>query len=284
MEIRRATPEMFDDIYGVLSEFGGALVKDDWRRLLDYRFSDQDYRGWVGVVNGEVVGFLGAIFSERGGARYCGLTSWIVKKQHRKGNLKLLAPMFELKDHTLLNFSASPFTAALFKRLGFGVLDEELVLIPAVTPRLAPRGFEVVTSHREIEQLLDPAEHKAWVDHQPYRLDHVVVRRGGEHCWVAASKTKLKRMPVSHLHHVSNPRLFSELINVVQRELFCANRTVLSVVDRRLVAGHPMPGSVRWRLAQPRLYRPATPAPQGPIDSLYTELVLLNPRRWTFNH
>jgi len=287
MEIRRATPDMFEGIHEVLKEFDSPLTRDDWKRLVDYPFNVQDYCGWVSIDRGEIVGYLGAVFSRRGDARFCGLSSWITKKSHRKANLHILMPMLELKDHTLLNYSASPFTAELFKkRLGFDVLDDQLVMIPAVTPNLTPRGWRRVRSAEEIEQVLNEEQRKLWRDHLPYPVTHLVLAGpGGSSCYVVASKTKFRgRVPCTYLHYVSNPALFAAAVNLAQRELSLEHRTLFTAVDARLLQGVKVRGSLKWRLAQPRLYRPATPKPSGVIDSLYTELVLLNPSRWSFNH
>lgn len=285
MEIRPATPEMFEDIHEVLLEFGGALTKEDWRRLLDYRFSDEPHRGWVGLKGEDIVGFLGAIYSEREGARICDVSSWIVKAEHRKGNLHLLKPLMDLEEQVVLNFSPSAFTLAVFKRLGFEPLDEHLLLIPALTPSRAPRRCRVLTEPTEVMAALTPAERRIRRDHLPYGLSHLVLNSPRGHCYLVASRTRFRRWPVSYLHHVSNPELFAAGINVVQRALFRAHGTLLTAVDSRLVEGFPIRGAYRHRLAQPRLYRPATSqrVERRALDSLYSEFVVLNPRRWTFN-
>jgi hypothetical protein len=283
MQIQQATPEMFEDIYDVLREFRGALKKEDWRRLLDYRFSDQRYRGWVSLVQGKIVGYLGAIFSRRGDARICGLTSWITRSEHRKSNLRILTPMLELKDHTLLNLSASPFTAALFReRLGFSVLDEHVVVLPPLVPQLTPRGWQRA---RELDVVLSPEQLKLYSDHAPYHLTHLAFAGPqGHHLYVVASRTRFRRLNVSYLHFVSDPARFARIAGLVQRELADEHGTLVTVVDARLLGDEHVRGSFRWRLAQPRLYRPGAPAPQKTIDSLYTELVVLNPARWSFVH
>jgi hypothetical protein len=206
-----------------------------------------------------------------------------MKKTHRKGNLQLLAPMFELKDHTLLNFSPTAFTTALFKKLGFQVLDEELVLIPPVTPSRTPHGCRAVTEPSSVRALLGSSRFKAWSDHQPYDAHHLVLEGPGGPLYVVASKTTFRRLPVSYVHHISEPRLFAERINRVQRELWWAHQTLLTLTDKRLIGDHPPRGAVAYRLAQPRLFKPAEAAPRRTIDTLYTELVMLNPRRWSFN-
>lgn len=283
--IARATPDMFDAVHEVLREFGGALTKKDWRRLFDYRFSSVGYRGWVAIDGGEITGYLGAIFSERLGARFCSLTSWIVKKARRTGDLSLLAPVFDLVDHTLLNFSPSKFTLALFKRFGFSVLDDELVLLPPVLPQWAPYGSHVVSDPRTIQLLLDPQDMRIFRDHAPYPLTHLVLTIGSDYCYIVASRTKFRRYPSSFIHYVSNPALFCRATNPVLRTLARQHGTLLTTIDGRLLEGNRLRGAHRYVLDQPRLYRPALGAPvrREAIDSLYSEFVVLNPNRWTFN-
>ena len=122
LQVRPATADMFGDVCEVLMEFGSGLGEAQWRHLFDYEFegSDRKDRGWVLCDGDAVIGFLGAIFSRRGDEPFCNVTSWVVKKTHRSsGGLQLLLPMLALEDHTILNLSPTPFTRAVFQRMGF---------------------------------------------------------------------------------------------------------------------------------------------------------------------
>jgi hypothetical protein len=289
MELQPATVDKFDAIHDVLREFGPGLRKHDWRRLVDYDFDcGRDDRGWVLVDDGKIVGFLGAIFSVRHGHPYCNVTSWIVKQSHRKAGLELLLPLLEMKDHTLLNLSPSLFTLSVFRRMGFADLEDRLLLIPPAVPQLAPKGYELVRDHATIERILEGNDLRVFRHHRGYDCAHVVLVGPDGYLYVIAGKTRFRRLPVSFVYYLSDAERFAELLNPMQRALFTAHQTLLTVVDARLMQGIALRGCPTYKLTQPRLYRPPTSEHAAPekraIDNLYSEFVLLDPRRWIFNY
>ncbi len=287
MRVERATPDMFEGIYAVLQEFGSSrLRKQDWRRLLEYRFSDESYRGWVSFQGSEIVGFLGAIFSSRGGERFCNLTSWVVKKSHRNANLELLAPLLEMDDHTLTNLSPTPFTVKIFERLGFVPLEDRLLILPPVVPQTTEKPLRAITRSTDIVRVLDVDDARIYFDHLPYTCRHIAAEVPDGYCYVLASKTRFRRWPVTFIHYISNRELFCRLLNPIQRALMRANLTPFTVIDARLLAGQNITGTISRRMAQPRMYRPrrGSGVPPEAIDTLYSEFIVLDPTRWTFNY
>lgn len=288
MNVRPATLDMFDAIHDVLVEaFGQGIAKSDWRRLVDYDFARaRDERGWALFDGDEVVGFLGAIYSLRGDDRFCNLTAWAVKKRHRAASLELLLPMLELRDHTLLNLSPDPFTLSVFRRMGFRDLDDRIVLVPPVLPQRAPDGFAEVTDPARIAELLTPEDRRIFEDHRNYACTHLLFAGADRYSYVVGAKTRFRSFPTTYIYYRSDPELFRALAGPMQRAFRRLHGTFFSVVDARLTADAPLRGCPTWRLAQPRLYRPAATSrrPASAIDALYTELVMLEPSRWTFNY
>jgi hypothetical protein len=288
LEVRPATAEMFGRIRDVLLEFGPGFGEDEWRRLFDYDFDrDRKDRGWVLFDGDAVVGFLGAIFSRRRGESFCNVTSWIVKKSHRsKAGLQLLLPVLALKDHTILNLSPTPFTLAVFRRMGFRDLEDRLVLIPPVLPQRGPRGYRLIEDQATIDSILQGEDRQVFRDHRRYPCTHLLFAGTHDYSYVVAGKTRLRRVPTSFVYYRSNPELFARVAGPVSRALLRSQRTVLSVIDARLCADAPLRGCPTYKLHQPRLYRPATASSRRreDIDTLYSEFVLLDPRRWTFNY
>lgn len=320
MEVQPATSNMFDAIYEVLLEsFGpGKLQKADWKRLLDYEFgaaSDvgalgprrarasrnagsaaavqldasppeaEPQRGWVLIDRGSVVGFLGAIYSRRGAERFCNLSAWGVKKSHRKAGLELLVPVLELEDHTITNLSPSAFTVEVFRRMGFVTLEDRLVIIPPVLPQLAPPGYELLTERSDIERVLSSDDLRIYRDHASYACTHLVFAGARDYSYVVASNTRFRRYPATFVYYRSNPELFGRLAGPMQRAFLRLHRTPFTIVDARLTKGAPLRACPTRTLMQPRLYRPAPGARKpGGVDTLYSELVVLNPERWTFNY
>lgn len=318
MEVRPATLSMFEDIHEVLLDsFGpGKIQKADWRRLLDYDFEAMpgaDLRrvrtpkvgtaasaavqlvatppeperspGWVLIDGGSVVGFLGAIHSRRGNERFCNLTAWGVKKSHRTASLELLVPVLGIKDSTVTNLSPSPFTVGVFRRMGFVPLEDSTVIIPPVLPQLAPKGYELLTDRRSIESVLSSDDLRIYRDHASYACTHLVFAGARDYSYVVASKTRFRRYPATFIYYRSNPELFGALAGPMQRAFLRMHRTPISIVDSRLTKGAALRGCFKRTLMQPRLYRPAPGAPKREdIDTLYSELLLLNPQHWTFNY
>jgi hypothetical protein len=288
MHVEAAMPDKFDAIHEVLVEsFGAGHAKEDWRRNIDYDFEEgRGDRGWVLVDQTKIVGFLGGIYSRRGDDAFCNLTAWAVKKSHRAASLELLLPMLELRDHTLLNLSPSPFTLAVFRRMGFADLEDRLTLIPPIGPWYAPAGYELLRDHDSIRTVLKGDDLRIFEHHADYACTHLVFAGPHDYSYVVASKTRLRRFPTSYIYYRSNPELFRSLLNPMQRALARLHRTAFSVIDARLTADAPLRACPTYRLAQPRLYRPAARSSllRTAIDALYTELVVLDPRRWTFNY
>jgi hypothetical protein len=288
-QVRTATADMFSDVRDVLMEFGSGLGEADWRRLFDYDFDggDRKDRGWVLCDGDAIVGFLGAIFSRRGGEAFCNVTSWVVKKSHRSsGGLQLLLPMMALKDHTILNLSPTPFTRAVFQRMGFRDLERRLLMIPPLVPQIPARGYRLVKDHATIARLLTGEDRQVFDDHRRYSCTHLLFAGSHDYSYVVAGKTKLRRFPTSFVYYRSNAALFRRLAGAMQLALLGCHRTLFSVVDARLCADAPLRGCRTYTLHQPRLYRPATTSTRRreDIDTLYSELVLLDPQRWTFNY
>jgi hypothetical protein len=280
---------MFGDVRDVLMEFGPGLGEANWRRLFDYDFDrgDRKDRGWVLCDGDAVVGFLGAIFSRRGDESFCNVTSWVVKKSHRSsGGLQLLLPMLALKDHTILNLTPTAFTRAVFQRMGFRDLERRLLMIPPVYPQLPARGYRLVKDHATIARLLTGEDRQVFDDHRRYSCAHLLFVGSHDYSYVVAGKTRLRRFPTSFVYYRSNAALFRKLAGAMQRALFGCHRTLFSVVDARLCADAPLRGCRSYALHQPRLYRPAATSTRRreDIDTLYSELVLLDPQRWTFNY
>lgn len=288
LDVRLATPDMFGRIREVLAEFGPGFGDQDWKRLFDYEFEgDRKERGWALFDGDAVVGFLGAIFSRRQGEAFCNLTSWVVKKSHRsRAGLQLLLPVLALRDHTILNLSPTPFTLAVFRRMGFLDLEDKLVLIPPAYPLGLARGYRLIRDCSTIDGILQGEDRRVFRDHLRYPCTHLLFAGSHDYSYVVAAKTRLRRVPTSYIYYRSNPELFRRLAGRMQLELLRSHRTVVSAIDARLCSDAPLRGCPTYVLHQPRLYRPSTTSSRRreDIDTLYSEFVLLDPRRWTFNY
>src|ERR1035441_2161552 len=90
--------------------FGSHWPPETWRRLFEYpRVESQPNLGFVLESGDQLVGFLGAIYSERlvGGRleRFCNLSSWYTIPQFRNFSLKLLMAVLAQRGYTFTNRS-----------------------------------------------------------------------------------------------------------------------------------------------------------------------------------
>ncbi len=281
-----ATPEMFEQIYALLSRFDNpAMSKADWRSMLfDHGWHRQGEPHGYALCDGEaVVGFIGLIFSARliGGQqhRLCNLSSWVVDGRYPYDSLKLLLAALRRHDATLLGLTLTAATAKIFTRLGFRELEDHVVLLTPLSALAAWRPLDrcVVTTDPElIEAGLSAAERRLFEDHRSARCAHVLLERGADHCYLIATRWTLRGVPVSHIHYLSAPRFFWRHQTAACWGLFRAHGTLLWMIDGRHGEGRQRFGSFTHRLPRPRLYRPGARAlSPGAIDALYSELMHL---------
>jgi hypothetical protein len=281
-EVRPVTPEQFDAIHPLLARFGQtAMTRADWRRMLfDLPWPvDVPHRGYALWSGDTAVGFLGTIFSTRSIAgtprRFCNLSSWIVDDAHRASSMQLMMPVLALKQHTLVNLSASPTAHEVLTRLGFQTLESDQVLIvplPNLGSWLRVRCFrrpEVVVRH------LDPAGRTLFDDMRGTQARQLVVLDGTRVCHVIATQSPWKPdAALAYVHFASDWSMLFEHAAAVAWGFYRAMGSVgLRIDGRRAPARLPWM-SRRKQLALPMLYRPATPdLTPDRIDALYSEVV-----------
>jgi hypothetical protein len=149
-----------------------------------------------------------------------------------------------------------------------------------------PRGYRRITDDATIDSILEGEDRQVFRDHRRYPCTHLLFAGPHDYSYVVAGKTKLRRLPASFIYYRSNPDMFRRLLGPTSRALLTSQRTALSVIDGRLCADAPLRGCPTYKLHQPRLYRPATTSSRRreDIDTMYSEFVLLDPRRWVFNY
>ncbi|HSN13096.1 MAG TPA: hypothetical protein VLT61_00590 [Anaeromyxobacteraceae bacterium] len=283
-EVRTVGEEAFDQVYPLVARFPTRrMTRECWRWLLfGYPWAAPRRRGWLLVVNGAAVGFMGAVFSERpllGRAeKFCNPTSWIVLPEHRWAAGLLVRPIIALTDHTIVSLTPSPSASRIFSRQGLRELETtQLVIPPLPRPGEAARALRgsFTVSPSEIDAELTGAERAAHRDHATSpAAHHALLRRDGRSCYVVATLGRRRRIPYADVQYVGDREFFWEHRILVQAALARAMGVagLVMAVDGRLLVGSPPPLSLRWKVT--RLYRPTreeiVPAL---IDGLYSELM-----------
>jgi len=90
--------------------FESPWCRDTWRALFEYPMVKRSPNlGFVLESHGEIVGFLGAIYSQRivSGQvqRFCNMSSWYTRPGFRESSLSLLTAMLAQPGYTITNFT-----------------------------------------------------------------------------------------------------------------------------------------------------------------------------------
>ena len=108
--VRKAISEDFHAIYPLFAEFNNPnLTRNDWQQLFNNCFeSDEGFCGYLMEHNGDIVGYIGMLFSKRitGGIekKFCNLTGFVVKKEFRSKMLLYIKIISQFLSNRIYNF------------------------------------------------------------------------------------------------------------------------------------------------------------------------------------
>lgn len=281
--VQKAYAQDFDQIYSsLLAAHDPRIGKEDWRHLfINHWHSTEDYYGYLMVANGDFVGFLGTIFSRRKiyGQEYkfCNLTSWIVKPEHRNKSLYLLFPLLKLADYTFTNLTAQEHVATIHRELGFTDMGSGAqILLPLGRFSLgAPNKPLIIFDPERIKHRLQGDDILIFDDHISFKCRHILLEASNDYCYLIASKLIKKRVPILYVHYISNLPLFLKLIHKVVFRMLCYFKAVGLLIEDRFLQGENLGWAIKYSLPQFKLFK--SPSLQATnIDNLYSERILLN--------
>lgn len=259
----------------------GARVAAQWERFSIHHWPfDEGCFGYALEERGELVGFLGLIFSARevegSRVRICNPSCWIVKPEFRSESLALLSPLAGLRDYTIVNLTPSAEVLPIFRLMKFRDLEGSLrIFLPRPELAFLSARRRVVFDPDRIGSLVGPEDRRILEDHRNLGCHHLALTGPDGYCYLVVTRRKKRRFTVAHIHYLSNLELFLPHISGAVPGI-CARLRVAGVqVDERLLRGREPAWSVRGRLPQPRVYRSKDLSPEQ-IDGLYTEMVFLN--------
>lgn len=272
--VRAARATDFDRVYPLLQQLNDSRIsREVWQRLFQPLWRGEDYcPGYVLEDGEDIGGFIGTLYSERRVAgqtqRVCNLTSWVVLPAYRSQSVMLLMPILRDKSVTLTSLTSSVEAYAIYQKLGFKDLDDRArVVYRSLLP--GRRGFDILLGDDCIAEL-DAAARDICTDHRGLDVQHCLVRRGGEQCYLMLERKRGR----GHVHYTSDPAWFRDqlprLRGPLLRRLDC--RTLQ--VDERFLAGRRIGLSRAKVFDQPKQYRSRELDPLD-IDALYSELAVL---------
>lgn len=268
--------EVVDLLFGNMSQ---KVPKERWRRLLDYpwRPADAD-RGRVAVDGGRIVGFLGLVYADRaiGGhvERFCNICAWYLLKSHRGQGIGQEIQFSAVADprQTYTIMTATAATGRAFAaHSGFEVLDDTRYLLRRRSGAAAT--VDLIEDPAGIATDLSSGDQTILDHHLPYNIRHLLVRVGGQSCYVVMQvKRKGEDIDYHEVMYASDWRLLGEGAQALANTLLPSDSAVLAI-DQRFLSGERDWDREVIRL--PRWYRSAQVEP-GRIDHLYGEVALLD--------
>lgn len=222
--IRKAEKSDFFQVFQLLREStlnSRGLPIDVRRRMFFPIWTEQEnYYGFVLESAGQIVGFLGTLFTLRDinseQHKICEIHSWYVKDQFRNESLKLLMPILGMKKQTIVNLTPTQPVYDLSKKLGFLNLESKLVQVfPIPTLRLLKRECQVITDKNLIYKYLSDKERKIFDDHLNLPCEHFVVVSLTSNDYSYFIMKKLQRRwfePFGRIIYISNKDIFFQYL------------------------------------------------------------------------
>ena len=266
----------------LLRDLNPNFTKERWEPLFHWGWDNpEDHIGYaLETDSGDLVGFLATIYSLQQFGKLervivCNVSSWVVIPGYRSSALALVMPVLRRRDVTVTNLTSLPEVNTMFRKLGFATLETHTcVLLPRPKPFSVRAGGECLR--------IDPAKAESFGDTGAVRTirDHRLVeqqwilRLDGVSCHVVLTLGRRRRLRTARIHHVSDPKIFREVIWGLRSKLLKAHGVLLCEWDERLLGGLEIHGTRRVPLPVPRIFR-SDQIKAKDLSNLYSELPLL---------
>lgn len=284
MIVRPAEPGDVEGIVALLDRMNPKLAPERWRRLFAYDWlAPKPDLGRVAVFEDRIVGFIGAVYSDRTIAgrreRVVNLSSWYLDRSHRGQGRGLMTAGRRLMTEVTANpewhysiITSSSKTPRILRAVGFEVLDSHRY---DWRRRAAPAGgLEVLQDRQDLLPRLPADQRRLLADHAGLPVTPMLFRHAGGATLVLFSVTrKGNDQPWYDVLHVDDPDFLPRHGQAVADAILPDGDAVLSA-DERFCAAAP-PGAARVALPVPRFIKSPHLAGHH-IDHLYSELQLLN--------
>lgn len=311
MEIKEVYPHDFERVYGLLQLFENTrFKKEDFKKLFaSYWQSSVNYKGLMVEEEGQLVGYLGLIFSDRvinGRPEvFCNLTTLIIHPSQRGKKLthKIIAHLVQKGNYTFTAITPIPPLYNMYSQNGFVNLEDKRLLLwrKAVPNQPAEQYTE---NPQLIEKQLQGVDLRIFNDHQQFNCIHAVYMYNNQPVYMVFKQrvNQLRKYLDRRLYNYADallrklgskgflykPTTTYELLYTNQPQLFAANaRTIagsfFALHQAKAIAVPAYPGE-KFELKYPgissfvhsrQMYLSSWVPPQY-IDTLYSEIFVLD--------
>lgn len=274
----------FEKIYPLLLTFDSPYKREDWIKIFNYQWSGtQDHIGYHLEKQGQVIGFMGLIFSIRkknnNHYTFCNITSLIVKPEYRTATVLLLRKLNNYKETIFTCLAPIPESYRLMTTLGFRPFENFCKIIPVVNGLFFKAKKICADTSRSIVNKLDDENKRIFLDHQNFKCESILFEYYNEIALLIYTIQIQKHISITvtkiHLHYSSNIIFFNKKIRVILN-YFRKKYGFFSAlyVDKRWVSHHCMMFTLNRKI-NPAKIRSKQFVGEVDVDSLYSEVVLL---------
>lgn len=254
----------------------------DWRRLFHYPWHVPGTPfGYALVSGGKLGGFIGTIFSRRGGRLWCNISSWCVAERFRDGSLHLLVQATRRPDTVFTALSSTEAAMKIQKGFGFKPVGEgrffrPLLPGPAALARLPRLRF--VEEPPAIAAALCGEPAAILADHLGTPARHLLIESPDGQCYLLWAMRRKGPVRVPELLHASDGALLRRHVDEVLLRMAARQRTPGLLYEPR-TAGGSLGASLNIKGRHVALAKFPKGMEPVPVDNAYTEYVVIFPAR-----
>lgn len=250
----------------------------DWSGSLRHRWAEQvPNHGMQMRADGKLVGVMLAVYSDQwiDGKieHFCNPHSWCVLDEHRHASLNLVLALIKQRGYHYTMFTPNPKVAQVFLGLRFKLLDNRLLYLPNLLPRLWGGVVESRTEHIA-PHLSGTALQQFEAHRQIPWLQFVAFGEPGDMCLAIYKRIRWKKMACAMLMHLSDPAALERHGGLLRRHLLLERGMPVTRVEARFLSSAPRL-AVHTVRTQPKLVSTRTLQDHQILD-VYSELMALD--------
>lgn|SRR3990167_1660863 len=284
IRVMKTYSDDFEKIYPLLLVFNAPFSREHWQRIFTYQWDDaQDHIGYHLEKRGEIVGFMGLIFSCRHKKNhtyhFCNITSLIVKPEYRVATFLLIRKLATYKDIIFTATSLIEESFRLFITIGFSPFETNYKILPVMNTFICKKINASIYISKAILEKLDIENQRIFKDHENLNCENIGFEYNKEICLLIYSVITQKHYGVSiikiHIHYISNLQFFNKQLTFILhvfKEKFGLFAAIY--VDKRFVQKSGCIFSFNKKIKIPKVCNNKQ-IDQLDIDSLYSETILL---------
>ncbi len=289
-EVKEVTEELVPEARRFLTRRPEFRPSENWDPLFIYDWKLKEFPyGYALFDDGNMVGFVGTIFSERmmNGKKgmMCCLSAWVVDSCCERGSGRsMLNSLLKMDNVTFVGVILNHRSIPALQKLDFQILEREQIVVPVVLhwfKNLFGKQKDIfITLNKEvIGSRVHEKEKKILEDHKNLECLHFLIedKQSGRYCYGIGTtsviqKKFLPRMKCLNLCYLSDADFFTQRFNRVS-QYFHSSQYDLIRYDSRLISQKL--SQIEYKIPKVRLFK-STQFERWEVDNLYTELVTWN--------